>query len=59
MTAHLLDAVELYYIKDIHSRRHSGVRWSAEVRERMRTAAFLDRMQIIVLCLLVKRRIRK
>lgn len=51
----LLDGVELYYIKDLHSKRWSGVRWSQEVKQHIKTSAFFDRMQIVILKLLIRR----
>lgn len=55
----VLKDVELYYIKDIHSKRWSGVRFVGETADKIRAWAFLDRMQIVILNLLLRRRPRK
>jgi len=60
----LLDSVELYYINDIRRpRNQTGVRWSRKIRRQIAGEKALERfwtaMQIVILNLLLKRRVRK
>lgn len=55
---YLMDAVELYYIKDLRSKRWTGVRWAKEIRDQIaeerRIAQFVDGMHIVILKLLIR-----
>lgn len=54
MKTFIMDAAELYYIKDLKSKRWSGVRWSREVRETMALERFVDSMHIVILKVVIK-----
>ena len=57
--SNVLDSVELYYIHNTRSKRHSGVRFTQEAKDKQKLEAFLDRMQIVIINMLLKRRVRR